>query len=530
MTLELHGKHLIGGETSAEGRADITAVNPGTTEVLDPLFFEATPSEVDRALDLAGRTFDEFRTLPAARIAAFLDSIAEQIMELGDQLLERCHEETGLPMPRLIGERARTVNQARLFAELVREGSWVDARIDRADPNRQPLPKPDVRLMLAPIGPVVVFGASNFPLAISVAGSDTVSALAAGCPVVVKAHRSHPGTSELVGRAIVRAAKATRMPAGVFALLQGSGRGSGMQLVNHPLTRAVGFTGSLNGGMALFKAAVNRPEPIPVYAEMGSINPVFLLPSALKERGQQVAEGFYQSMTLGVGQFCTQPGLAVGLEGPELDAFVARLSEMTKQAPAWTMLNAGICRAYAEGVERLEEARGVRVAGRPEVQPDARKTQGTPAVFVTDAATFLSSEELSEEVFGPCSVVVTCQSTSDLESVAENLVGHLSATVHGTPDDLQEYQRLVRTLEGKVGRLIFNGFPTGIEVCSAMHHGGPYPATTFSHFTSIGTNSIMRWVRPMCYQNFPDQALPEPLQNSNPRKIWRLVDNVRTRE
>jgi alpha-ketoglutaric semialdehyde dehydrogenase len=525
---QIHGQQLLGPDCSAGGPANVTATNPSTGETLAPAFHEATPDEIDRALQLADEAGDQLRDKSPEEIAAFLDAIGDEIMGLGDALLDRCHAETGLPMGRLQMERGRTVNQAKLFATLVREGSWVDARVDHGDPTREPMPKPDVRRMLMPVGPVVVFGASNFPLALSTAGSDTVSAIAAGCSVVMKAHGAHPGTSELIGRAIIAAAEKTNMPKGVFSLLHGGGRTVGTALVKHPLTQAVGFTGSLSGGRALHDVAASRPDPIPVYAEMGSINPVFLLPSALASRGATIAEGFLTSMTLGVGQFCTQPGLVVGLASDPLEAFVAKTSELVTAHPAQTMLNAGIRDTYDAGCQQHANTSGVATAARSEQATEATKTEAAAILFRTDGASFLQAKSLSEEIFGPTSMVVACDSREQLEQIARGLVGHLTATIHGEPDDLVEHQRLVRILERKVGRLIFNGFPTGIEVCAAMHHGGPYPATTDAASTSIGTAAILRFARPICYQGFPENALPPALQDTNPAKLWRLVDNKTT--
>lgn len=525
--MQLHGLNLIGSETTG-GATTFRGVNPATSQPLDPPFHEAGEAEVDRALRLAESAFQDFRHLGVARRAAFLSSIAAKI-EGDDALLTRANEETGLPLERLRGERGRTVGQLRLFARLVEEGSWVGARIDRADPNRKPVPKPDLRRMLIPLGPVVIFAASNFPLAFSVAGGDSVSALAAGCPVVVKAHPAHPGTSERVGVIIQAAARESGLPAGVFSLLHGRSHELGAALVKHALTRAVGFTGSLRAGRALFNAAAARPEPIPVYAEMGSTNPVFLLPGALTERGKQIAEGLRQSVTLGVGQFCTNPGLIIGLENDATGQFIEHLAgQMTESIPG-TMLYAGLRDSYDAGVQRFGALAGVRVAGRSRTAADAIKTQAVPTLFATDAQTYLASHALREELFGPASLVVT-GGPDALQQIAATLDGHLTATIHGTAKDLEEHRDLVAILERKVGRLIFNGYPTGVEVAPAMQHGGPYPATTDARTTSVGTAAIERFVRPICYQDFPQPALPEELRDGNPRNIRRLVDGAWTRE
>lgn len=382
---------------------------------------------------------------------------------------------------------------------------------------------------MIPIGPVAVFGASNFPFAFSVAGGDTASALAAGCPVVVKGHPAHPGTSELVARALIKAVEATQMPRGVFSLLHGAGHEVGLGLVRHPFTKAIGFTGSLRGGRALFDAAAARPEPIPVYAEMGSINPIFILPGAMRERGNAIAEGLKNSVTAGVGQFCTNPGLIACLRDESLFGFVGRLGELIADAPTGTMLNPGILQAYERGVLQIGGIAGVNKV-QSNHTADLTKTEARAAMFSTTAQTFLQHDEMSEEVFGPSTVVVSCESREEIERIASNLHGHLTATIHGTAEDLEQFKSLVSILENKVGRLIFNGFPTGVEVCPSMHHGGPYPATSDPHFTSVGTAAIHRFARPICYQNFPQEALPVELRNVNSNGIWRLVDNQLTKE
>lgn len=444
---------------------------------------------------------------------------------MGDALPARARQETGLGIDRLTGERLRTVNQLRLFARIVREGSWVDARMDTALPDRQPLPRPDLRRMLVPIGPVVVFGSSNFPLAFSVAGGDTASALATGNPVVVKAHRGHPGTSEMVASAIVRAVEKCGMPAGVFSMLHGPGAVMGLALVKHPHTRAVGFTGSRSGGRALFDAAAARPEPIPVFAEMSSLNPVFVLAGALRERGAAIAEGLKNSVTLGVGQFCTKPGLIFGVAGPDWDTFERALLKQFEAAVPATMLHQGICEEFHQGLARVSGIEGVRLLGRSTQNSDPNQTQGAPVLLATDATGFRRHRELSEEVFGPFALCVTASSPGELEELARGLEGQLTATLHGTDADFASAAGLVAILERKAGRLVCNGFPTGVEVCQAMNHGGPYPATTDTRFTSVGAAALQRFVRPVCHQNFPQSLLPEELQNANPRKIWRLLND-----
>ena len=488
---------------------------------------EASLADVDRALEAAEGASDEYRQAPAAQRAAFLDRIAEEIERVGD-LLDVAHKETALPAERLAGERARTAGQLRLFANLVREGSWVDARIDRALPDRKPLPKPDIRRMLIPIGPVAVFGASNFPLAFSVAGGDTASALAAGCPVVVKGHPAHPATSELAARAVSEAATAAGMPAGVFSLIQSTRNDVAIALVQHRHTKAVGFTGSLRAGRALFDAAARRPDPIPVYAEMGSINPVVLLPGALAERAEAIAEGLAASVTLGVGQFCTNPGVVIGVASEAFDRFVGRLDALIRQAHAGTMLYPALLDSYEAGVRRLSAVAGTTMV-RSSVEA-APASLARPSMFDTTAQTFLRHRELAEEVFGPSTVVVRCGSSDEVHTVVRSLEGQLTATIHGTPADLAAHAWLVSTLEQKAGRLIVNGFPTGVEVCASMQHGGPYPATTDSRSTSVGTAAIHRFARPVAYQNFPQASLPLELRDANPRGIWRLVDGTMTKD
>ncbi|HLJ53572.1 MAG TPA: aldehyde dehydrogenase (NADP(+)) [Chthonomonadaceae bacterium] len=530
---------LIAGEPAA-GAGTFHAANPATGERLAPDFCEASAADVDRAMALAEAAFRAHSRPAAEQVALLLDAIADEIERLGDALLERASAETGLPLARLAGERGRTIAQLKMFSALVRDGSWVDATIDGALPERKPLPKPDLRRMLIPIGPVVVFGASNFPLAFSVAGGDTASAFAAGCPVVVKGHPAHPGTCALVAGAIGRAVERAGLPAGWFSLIQGAQLETGQALVRHPAARAVGFTGSLRGGRALFDAAAARPDPIPVYAEMGSVNPVFVLPGALRARGAEIAEGLTGSITMGVGQFCTKPGLVFGVKSDPLDGFAQALAAKIGQAAPGTMLHEGIRRAFEAGVARAAATEGVAplapalLHAGPAAGPESTRNQepGTSAaaaVYRADGATFLAQRALHEEIFGPAALMVACGAKEELEAAAEALEGQLTATVHGTAEDLAEFRALVAILERKAGRIVYNGFPTGVEVCPAMVHGGPYPATTDSRTTSVGTLAIARFARPVCYQGFPQEALPPELQDGNPRGIWRTVDGELTR-
>ena len=525
----IQGKNLVGFEESAQGEKTFRGFNPRTATELDPEFHEATQREVDRALKLAAEAAAPLRSLSAAQRAEFLLAIREQILALGDTLIERAAQESGLDTGRLTGERDRTTNQLKLFADIVKEGSWVDARIDTALPERKPLPRPDIRRMLRPIGPVAVFGASNFPLAFSVAGGDTAAALAAGNPVVVKGHPAHPGTSELVAIAIIKAVRAQGLPAGTFSLLHGTSPEVSLAVVRHPQTRAVAFTGSQKAGRALFDTAAQRPDPIPVYAEMGSTNPLFVMPSAVEGKAAAMAEALFKSVTLGVGQFCTCPGLVFGVESADFSGFVEALAGFFKQGTPGTMLNAGVAKGYAE---RFRSAAGVKsVAVYQSAQGTAaQRTEGQPGVIVTDAAIWLANPTLHEEIFGPATVVVRCASAAEILSCAEKLEGTLTATIHGSADELAAHGALLDLLSRKAGRVIFNGFPTGVEVGYAMHHGGPYPATTDEKFTSVGSAAILRFARPVCYQNLPEVLLAAELQNANPRGIVRNVDGRLTRD
>lgn len=524
--MQLLGQNFVGGNVSGTGDVKFTASNPATGEKLEPLFHEAAPGEIDAAFEAARLAFEEVRSLPAERIALFLEAMADAIVALGDDLIDRANLETALPEQRLLGERGRTVGQIRMFAELIREGSWVEATIDRAIPDRKPLPKPDLRRMLIPIGPVVIFGASNFPLAFSVAGGDTASALAARNPVIVKAHPAHPGTSELVATAITSALKKCGLPAGMFSMLHGARHDVGLALVRHRHAKAVGFTGSLQGGRALFDAAASRPEPIPVYAEMGSTNPVFILPGALAKNVDNLAEGLVQSVTMGVGQFCTNPGIVVGLAGNSLSDLIERAGQLAAASAAGSMLYESIGTRFSQNVDQAASIPGVRIAGRC----SASGAKSGAVVLTTTAETFLRHAALREENFGPSTIIVSCNTPSELENIARAMEGQLTATIHGTEDDLANNQRLVSILQQKAGRLLFNGFPTGVEVCPSMHHGGPYPATTDPRSTSVGTAAIKRFARPICFQNFPEAALPVELRANNERNIWRLVDAKWTRD
>ncbi len=528
--MTLHGKSFIAGSLGALGGKAFRAENPATSEQLAPEFHEASEAEVARALEASATAFGEYRTRSGAERAKLLEVIAEEIEKLGDALLQRANAETGLPIARLTGERARTCGQLRLFAQVAREGSWIDARIDPALPDRQPLSRPDLRRMLIPLGPVVVFGSSNFPLAFSVAGGDTASAFAAGCTVVVKAHRAHPGTSELVAGAIVRAAAACGLPAGVFSMIHGGGATVGIAMVKHPATTAVGFTGSHTAGRALFDAAVARPHPIPVFAEMSSINPVFIFPGALRERGAAIAQGLLASFTLGAGQFCTKPGLVFAVRGVDTDAFITKLSELVRAAPNATMLTRGIRDTFQENRAQITGVAGVQPLAAGTNAADTARTEGQPSVATTTVKNFLANPALATEAFGPFTLVIVADTLEEFSACARTLDGQLTATLHGNEDDLASARRLIGTLEQKAGRVLLNGFPTGVEVSPAMNHGGPYPATTDVRYTSVGTAAMLRFARPVCYQSLPDGLLPDALKSANPLGLLRLVDGQPTRQ
>ncbi|MDW5377564.1 aldehyde dehydrogenase (NADP(+)) [Halomonas sp. HP20-15] len=523
MTLE--GKSLIGQQAVAGTEAAFHAINPATGEQLEPAYAGGGGAEVDKACQLAWDAFDIYRESSLEDRAVFLETVASEIEALGDGLIQRAVAETGLPQGRIEGERDRTCGQLRLFASVVRAGEWLDVRIDPALPERAPMPRADLRQRHIALGPVAVFGASNFPLAFSVAGGDTASALAAGCPVVVKGHPAHPGTSELVGRAVQTAVAKCNLPEGVFSLLFGAGTEIGGALVADPRIRAVGFTGSRGGGTALMSIAQQRKEPIPVYAEMSSINPVFPLPAALKARGETLAEGFVASLNMGAGQFCTSPGLVIAEKGEALDAFVSKAGDVLKQSASQTMLTPGIYEAYQQGVGRLSGHDRVREVARGKTGETPNQCQS--ALFVTSAADFLAEETLQDEVFGSSSLVIECADTTEVKQVAEHLEGQLTVTLQMDDADLDAARALLPTLERKAGRILVNGWPTGVEVCHAMVHGGPYPATSDSRTTSVGSAAIFRFLRPVCYQALPEGLLPEPLKERNPLGLKRLVDGNR---
>ena len=522
----IKGINYIGGEVSAKGDKVFSTFDPQRNQETDWKFHEATESEIDTAAELASEAFKIYKDVSGARKAEFLRAIADEIEALGDDLIAVYVQESGLPEGRAKGERGRTMGQLKAFAALLEEGSWVEATIDVAQPNREPLPKVDLRKILFPLGPIAVFGSSNFPLAFSTAGGDTASALAAGCPVIVKSHPMHTGTGELVSSAIIKAAEKTGMPKGVFSNLNSNGLEVGKQLVMHPKVKAVGFTGSIKGGTALYRMANDRPEPIPVFAEMGSVNPVVALPSALEEKGDDWAKQYAGSIMLGAGQFCTNPGLIIGLKSESLTNFINTLGVEIGKLDPICMLHPNIHSGYEKGKEELSAQEGVAVVASYDstVSPN----YAAQKVLTVDGDVFLANPTLHQEVFGPFSVIVQCSDAAQLEKVLENLEGQLTGTILGNLEEIKAHVNIVDALKDRVGRIIFNGVPTGVEVCPSMQHGGPFPASTDSRFTSVGTSAIKRWVRPVSYQNWPQEVLPDALKNENPLGIIRIVDGVHT--
>ncbi|MGY2033425.1 aldehyde dehydrogenase (NADP(+)) [Nocardia gipuzkoensis] len=523
----LTGANLVGAADVPGADAPFHATNPATGAELAPVYREADAATVARAAELAAAAFEGYRRTGFEQRATFLDSIAREIEALGDALVDRVITETGLPEARVRGEIARTTGQLRLFAGVVREGSWTGARWDRPDPARSPLPKPDLRQRRIPLGPVAVFAASNFPLAFSVAGGDTASALAAGSPVVVKAHPAHPGTAELVGRAVRAAVREHDLPEGTFSLIHG-GVDTGSALVRDPHIRAVGFTGSRRGGLALVAAAAARPVPIPVFAEMSSVNPVFVLPGASAERGAQLGAEFVASLTTGVGQLCTSPGLVFLADGPGADDFVDSASAQIAAAPGAPMLNPGIAAAFAAGARRLAATDAVRTVATGTAA--AAACTGVPQLFVTTGERFLADRELQEEVFGPASIIVRVAGAEQFATLVDELDGQLTATVHAAPADRELALTLLGKLELIAGRVLFDGWPTGVEVGHAVVHGGPFPATSAPSTTSVGSRAIERFLRPVAYQNVPDDLLADEIRADNPLGIWRRVDGAITRD
>lgn len=527
MSQTFAGVSLIAGREAATSGRGFRAVNPATGEAIEPAFFSATVEDVNQAAEAAQQAFLVWRRTSGRERARLLRSIADGLDAAAGELAARAQLETALPEARLLGETKRTSGQCRMFADVIEEGSWVAARIDTAMPDRKPLARPDIRSMLQPLGPVAVFGASNFPLAYSVAGGDTASALAAGNSVVVKAHPAHPGTSEIVARIIVASLRACGAPEGLFSMLYDEGFAVGQALVQHPLIRAVGFTGSRGGGRALMDLAARRPEPIPCFAEMGSTNPVFLLPGALRQHGTQLAAGLFGSFTLGGGQFCTKPGMVFLPQQAETTPLLAELRRLTGESPGFHLLTPGIAANYTRSIAGRGDTAGLTLE---QAAASGGACAVSAALLETKIEDFLAHPEWSEEVFGPTSLVIRYEEREAMMRAAEELEGHLTATVWGTEADLAEYADLIAILERKAGRLIFNGYPTGLEVCDAVVHGGPYPACSDSRFTAVGSRAILRFARPVCYQGFPEGSLPDELRNANPLGILRMVNGASTRD
>ncbi len=522
------GKNYIGNRLSGNGSKTYKTFNPKLNIENEYEFTEASVEEINEAAFLAADAYISYNQKSGKEKAAFLNAIADNILALDDDLIAVYCSESGLPEGRAKGERGRTIGQLRAFASLIEEGSWVEATIDTAQPNREPIPKVDLRKMQVPLGPVVIFGASNFPLAFSTAGGDTASALAAGCPVIVKSHPMHAGTGEMVAAAVIKAAKETGMPNGVFSNLNSNGIEVGVQLVQQAAIKAVGFTGSIQGGRALYDLAAQREEPIPVFAEMGSINPVILLPQALQNRANELAQTYAGSITVGSGQFCTNPGLLLAIKSDALTQFVNSLSkEIVKVEPS-CMLHPNIMGAYEKNKQTAIAQEGLVVAA--DYGTEVSVNHARQAVVTVEGKTFLNNTKLHHEVFGPFSMVVQCEDFKELQEIIANLEGQLTGTIISDDDEIAKYPQVIAALQNRVGRIIFNGVPTGVEVCPSMQHGGPYPASTDSRFTAVGTHSIKRWVRPFSYQNWPDNLLPNELKNSNPLGIVRVIDNERTQK
>ncbi|TJY69677.1 aldehyde dehydrogenase (NADP(+)) [Arthrobacter sp. CAU 1506] len=519
--MPITGRSIIASEPTVGSHGSTRAINPATGESLDPEFTFVGPADVDAAAKQAAEAFDTYRTTAPDRRAAFLEAIAANLDSIKDEVVQRAHQETGLPLARLQGEHGRTTGQLRMFAAELRLGAHHEVRIDRAQPDRLPAAAPDIRQRQIPLGPVAVFGASNFPLAFSTAGGDTASALAAGCPVIVKAHNAHPGTAELVGQAVTQAVSASGLPAGTFSILFGSGSTIGQELAAHPAVKAIGFTGSQAAGTDLMRTAAARPEPIPVYAEMSSINPVVILPEAMQADPESLADGFVGSLTLGAGQFCTNPGLL--FVPKESQRFVERASAAVSGAHGQTMLSPAIATSYQDGIAALDH---------PGVEPLAAGLPGdtfnapAPALFRTTVHHFMQTPDLQEEVFGSAALLVEYADAAELREALEGLHGQLTATIHSAPADGTVVRDILPVLERKVGRILFNGWPTGVEVNHTMVHGGPFPATSDSRTTSVGSLAIYRFQRPVSYQNVPAEFLPPALTDDNPWSLPRRIDGT----
>lgn len=504
------GKNYIGNKLCAKGNISHKTINPKLNIENPTSFIEATDDEVNEAVELASEAFKKYRKVSGSKRAAFLNAIADEILALDQELINAYTTESGLPEGRAIGERGRTVFQLRSFAELIANEDWRDNIIDKAVPDREPQPKEDLRKTSIPLGPVVVFAASNFPLAFSTAGGDTASALAAGCPVIVKAHAMHSGTAELVASAIIKAAEKTGMPNGVFSNIMGRGRTVGTALVSHPKIKAVGFTGSISGGRALYNLASERKEPIPVFAEMGSINPVVITPKAIAKRSEEVASIYASSITLGTGQFCTNPGLILTIQSDKTDTFIKDLAEKTIAIEPQCMLHPEIKKGFDKNGADITSQKGVEIIGK--IEGNLKDNYAASQIVSVSGSDFLSNPKVHQEVFGPFSLVVKSKDEEELIEVINGLEGQLTGTIIAEEEEYSDLTDIIDALENRVGRIILNSVPTGVEVSPSMQHGGPYPASTDSRFTAVGTGAIKRWVRPISYQSFPESLLPEGLK------------------
>ncbi|MDO6745339.1 aldehyde dehydrogenase (NADP(+)) [Tenacibaculum soleae] len=522
------GKNYIGNRLSGNGTKTHKTINPKLNIQNPTAFHQATLEEVNEAVMLADGAFKTYRKIPGKQRAVFLNAIADEILALDSELTDMYMLESGLPEGRAQGERGRTIGQLRAFAELILKDEWRSITIDEAIPTRQPLPKSDIRKTSIPLGPVVVFAASNFPLAFSTAGGDTASALASGCPVIVKSHAMHSGTGELVASAIIKAAEKTGMPNGVFSNITGSGRIVGSALVKHPKIKAVGFTGSIAGGRALYNLGAERSEPIPVFAEMGSINPVVIMPNVIKNKSAETAATYADSITVGTGQFCTNPGLLLTIAGEKTDAFIKDLAEKTIAIASQCMLHPNIKDAFVSNGEVVTSQPGIKIVEK--IQGDINSNFAASTICAVSGADFLENPKMQTEVFGPFSIVVKAKDQSELIQIINHLEGQLTGTILAEKEDFAKLPAITDALQTKVGRIIFNGVPTGVEVCESMTHGGPYPASSDSRFTAVGTESIKRWIRPFSYQDWPNELLPDELKNENPLNISRRVNNERTKQ
>ena len=524
----IHGKNAIGFDLSAEGSVTFQTFSPVNLQELPGIFVQATLKEMEMAVSKAVVAYEHYKRKSGKERAAFIRAIADEIELLGSSLIERACAESGLPEARILGEKTRTINQLRLFASVLEDGSWVEASIEPAQPDRKPLARPDIRKMLQPVGPVVVFTASNFPLAFSTAGGDTASALAAGNPVIVKAHPYHAGTNELVSGAISQAARKTGMPDGIFSSLNASDFSIGQGLVLHPEVKTVTFTGSFAGGKSLYDLAQKRQIPIPVFAEMGSVNPVLLLPEKITENPATLAGSIAGSINLGAGQFCTNPGVLLALKTPETDVFKEELALQIRKLLPEPMLHTNISNNFERKTKAFFDDPRVDKLAESVTEPEGLR--GRPVVALVSGEDFIANPGLAEEIFGPFSLLIECIDRSEMQKVIKSFGGQLTASVMGTSDDFTVFRKQIESMQEIVGRLIFNGMPTGVEVCYSMQHGGPYPATTDGRFTSVGADAIKRFVRPVAFQNAPEDYLPDELKNANQLGIWRRIDGALTKD